>query len=310
MKKHLSIALILCLLVFSLTACVKTPTDTSKTEVPASATPVPTESTLTVTDFLERTVTLAQTATKIVSLTPSNTELIYALGLQDKLVGVDASSNYPEAAAALTKVGDYSGPNLETILSLEPDLVLAGNKLQAETVQQLEDKGLTVIASEANRYEEIYTSIDMIAKLCGATEKAAAVKSEMRATEQEITTLVTGKTAPRVYYVLSFGEYGDYTIGSDNFITDLLTIAGADVVTKNHEVSWPKYSVEQMIADNPDAVLYDSYLNVDDLKKATGYSELTAIKAGKLYVVNSDKISRPANRCIDEALEIAKKLYS
>lgn len=312
MKKHLSIALILVLIATLATACTKSIDAGSSTPTPlnVTASPAPTASTVTVTDFLGRTVTLDKPAEKIVSLTPSNTELIYALGLESKLVGVDAYSNYPEAALSLPQVGDYNGPNLEAIIALEPDLVLAGNKLQAETVQQLADKGLTVVAAEATLYTDIATSIDMIAQLCGAQEQAVTVKKEMTDTEDAIKALVKDKTPVKVYYVLSFGEYGDYTVGSNNFITDLLTMAGADVVTKNHEVSWPKYSVEQIMADNPDVLLYDSYLNVDDLKSATGYSELAAVKADKLIKVDADSISRPANRCVKEALEIAKKLYS
>ncbi|HOV70457.1 MAG TPA: ABC transporter substrate-binding protein [Clostridia bacterium] len=275
----------------------------------ATPTPAPSAGMLSVVDFLGREVTLEKPAQRIVSLTPSNTELVFALGLGDRLVGVDALSNYPEAAAAITKVGDYSGPNFEAIVGLEPDLVLAGNKLQAETVQQLEEKGLKVIAAEANRYEEIYTSIDMIAGMCQVRDKADELKSSMRAKEQEIKDVVKGKTPVRVYHVLSYGEFGDYTIGSNNFITDLLTLAGADVVTKNHEVSWPKYSIEQLLADDPDYLLYDAFLDADDLKAATGYKDLTAVKAGRMLSVDPDKISRPTNRCVEEALRIAKELY-
>jgi len=307
MKKLITTLAALSLIVVMFSGCATKAPLVTPTAVPST---VPTANPLTVTDFLDRTVTLNATPKKIVSLTASNTELVYALGLQDMLVGVDAYSNYPDAAAKLDKVGDFNGPNVEKIISLEPDLILAGNKLQNDAVQQLSDKGLNVIAAEATTYEEIYKSIDMISSICGVTEKGAALEAQMRATEQQIKDLAKGKPAVSVYYVLSFGEYGDYTIGSNNFITDLLTLAGANVVTKNEPVAWPQYSIEKIIADNPDFLIYDTGSKLEDLQKATGYKDLSAIKNNKVIGVDADKMNRPANRCLDEALEIAKKLYS
>ncbi len=129
--KKLASLLLAALLAFALAACAK----------PAQKAPE--------TDFVGAKLPQLDRVERIVSLTASNTETLFALGLGDKVVGVDAYSDYPEAAQSIDKVGDFNGPNAEAIVALEPDLVLAGNKLQQEAIDQLKALGLTVVATEA-----------------------------------------------------------------------------------------------------------------------------------------------------------------
>lgn len=275
-----------------------------------SNTPQNTPSNATITDFLNRQIKISRPE-KIISLTASNTEILYALGLGDKLVGVDAFSDYPADAKTKEVVGDFSGPNLERIIALEPDLVLAGNKLQAETITALENAGITVIAAEATTYEQIYASIDLIGRAAFAEAEAIDnIKEQMRVNAAQIKALAEGKTPKTAYYVLSYGEYGDYSVGPGSYIYELLTMAGCDFLTKNMEYAFPKFSVETVVSQNPEIIIYDSTsCTLEQLRQAAGYKELDAVKNGAAIAADGNKFARPTPRAIEEALNVAKKIW-
>ncbi len=262
----------------------------------------------TVTDVLGREVEVAS-AQRIISLTPSNTEILFALGLGDRVVGVDAYSNYPaEAAAIEAKCGDYAGPNVELIVSLQPDLILAGNKLQADAIAQLEGLGLTVVAAEADTYAGIPDSIRLIAKAAGADPEP--LLGDMAAKEQSILDAVAGKEPVSVYYAVSFGDWGDYTVGPGSFIYEILEKLGAEPVTSDSPVAWPMYSLEQLVSKNPQVIL----LGADEARAKefflqTGYKDLPAVKEGRVYTVDPDMASRPAPRVLEAMRQMAEALY-
>jgi iron complex transport system substrate-binding protein len=263
---------------------------------------------VTVTDMMGREVDVAS-AQRIVSLTPSSTEILFALGLGDRVVGVDASSNYPpEAAAIEAKCGDYAGPNTELIVSLAPDLILAGDKLQTDVIAQLEGLGLTVLATEASTYEEIPQSIRMVAQVTGVDPQP--LLDEMAAKEKTILDAVAGKPPVSVYYAVSFGDWGDYTVGPGSFIYGVLEKIGASPVTFDMPVPWPMYSLEQLVAKNPEVIL----LAADEARAAeflvqSGYKDLPATKAGRVYTVNTDMASRPTPRVLDAMAQMAEAIY-
>lgn len=261
----------------------------------------------TVTDMMGREVDVPS-AQRIISLTPSNTEILYALGLGDKIVGVDTYSNYPEAAMAIEKVGDYYSPNLELITSLKPDLVLAGDKLQVEFVNQLESLGLTVISAEASGYDAITDSITLIAKATGADP--ATVLEDMAAREKMIFDAVSGVEPLSVYFAVGFGEWGDYSVGPGSYIYEILELLNMAPITSDSPVEWPMYSLEQIIEKNPHVIL----LSADEALAATfgqqaGYSELPAVKEGRVYAVDPDMVSRPAPRVLIAMARMAEAVY-
>ena len=247
---------------------------------------------VTVTDLTGREVDVSS-ARRIVSLTPSNTEILFALGLGDRVVGVDAYSNYPaEAAAIEVKCGDYAGPNAELIVSLKPDLILAGNKLQADAIAQLAGLGLTVIAAEADTYAGIPDSIRLIAT--AAEADPTPLLQSMAQKEQAILAAVAGKTPSTVYYAVSFGDWGDYTVGPGSFIYEVMEKIGALPVTFDSPVPWPMYSLEQLVANNPQVIL----LGADEARAAEiyvqeGYKDLPAVKSGHVYRIDPDMSKWP-----------------
>jgi iron complex transport system substrate-binding protein len=262
---------------------------------------------VTVTDLMGREVSVAS-ARRIVSLTPSNTEILFALGLGDRVVGVDASSNYPSEVSSLPKCGDYAGPNAEMIVSLQPDLVLAGNKLQADAISQMEGLGLPVLAAEADTYAEIPDSIRLIASAAGVDPEP--LLNEMAQKEQVILNAVAGKTPSSVYYAVSFGDWGDYTIGPGSFIYEILEKIGASPVTSDSPVPWPMYSLEQIVAKDPQVILLgDNETRGAEVYVQEGYKDLPAVKAGHVYFINPDMSGRPAPRVLDAMEQMAEAIY-
>ncbi len=309
-KKILLLLLALTLALCSLAGCNSSqefPSSNAGSEststAAAQATPV------TATDFLDNTVTLEEAPQKIVSLTASNTEMLCELGLEDKLIGVDSYSDYPESVKEITIVGDYTSPDIEKIISLQPDIVFASNTLQAELISQLTSAGITVAASEPTSYEQLLQSVELIGSLGGAEQEAIEeVQARIRQLENEIKALAGGKRS--AYYILSYGEYGDWSAGPGSFIYDVLSMAGLKFITEGMEYSFPMFAIEDLAAADPEIIICDSNIaTLEDLAAAAGYSELTAVKEGSVIFADGNIMSRPTLRMMEEALRIAKLIW-
>ena len=267
------------------------------------------KSPIRLTDMMDREVTIEKKVNKIVSLTPSNTEILYAIGLGDLIVGVDEYSNYPSDTANKQKVGDYTGPNLELIVSKAPDVVFASTKLQKSTIDDMVNAGIIVVAAEATSYSQIYESIELIGKVCQVTDESDKLINDMKNRAMAVYDRVKDLEKKSVYYVSSFGEYGDWTSGPGSFINDMLIMAGgAPFITINYP--WIQYNVEDIIINNPEVVvsgLTDS--EFDSLKQATGYKDLYAFKNGRVYNLDPDIISRPGPRSVGALEQISEFLH-
>lgn len=263
------------------------------------------ETPTTVVDGMGRSVEIPAQPQTVVSLSPANTEILFALGAGDKVAGVDASSDYPAEALEIDKVGDYTGPNLEAIVALKPDVVFASTTLQAEIIDQLTGLGVTVVCNEPAAYADIASGIQLVADVMGldASELLASMEAAKAAALEKA---VSGESKPKVYFALSFGEYGDWSAGSGTFIDDMITLAGGVNVAAASTEAWPMYSIEQLVADDPDVILVSDFMGdgslIEALKNTDGYKDLRCVKEGRVYAVDANTSSRPAPR-INEALE-------
>ena len=251
----------------------------------------------TVTDVLGYTYTIDPDATveKIVSLTPANTELLVALGLGDKIVGIDAYSD-PTGLDNPAVVGDYNGPSAEAIVALEADIVFAGDKLQGQTVETLRSFDLNVLAVEASELAGIDDTITIIAAVCGVQEAGEQLIEQMQQQRDAIVAKVQDAEAKTVYYALSYGEYGDWSAGPGSFIDELITLAGGYNVARDlpDAPAWPQYSLERLVTDDPDVILIPSDLgDISLFTSAAGYADLTASKEGRVFSVDANLVSRP-----------------
>jgi iron complex transport system substrate-binding protein len=260
-------------------------------------------------DFLDSPVVMQKFPARIVSLTPSNTEIVYALGLESKLVGVDAYSDYPEAAKSIAKIGDFNGPSVETIASLKPDLVLGGNKLQKDIIEKIKALGINVVAVEATSYADVYKSIELVGQLTGTEKKAKEVTADMKAKEKAVLDAVA-KTASgkQVYYAMSFGEMGNWTAGPGSFPYELIAMCGGKNITEGMPVPWVQLNQEELVSKNPEIVLLSSDMGSDPavFNTAEGYKDLKAVKDGQVFIITSNLCNRPGPRIVDGLREFAQ----
>lgn len=307
MRKVLGILLIVVLMAGMLLGCAPQETKEADNEVNTMATPVPKDLLDEDTDALGNEVEAvdeeqAQEMT-IVSTAPSATEILFALGCGENIVGIDGSSTFPAETADIDKVGDFNGFDIEKVIALEPSVVFAGNGLQVELITALEDAGLNVVAVEATYYEDIAASITLIGKAVGKEAEAEKLNADMDAAEK----IITDKTAeieqnPSVYYVMGIGEYGNWTSGEGSFINTVIEMAGGVCTTAGSEAEWMKYPLEDLAVADPDILIVSELVTEADLLADPGYKDLTAIQNGTYYFINPDITERPGPR-ITLALE-------
>lgn len=279
-------------------------------QVPATSAPA----SLTFTDGLGREVTLNGLPQRIVSLAPSNTEILFAIGAGDQVVGRDQLSDFPEEVANATDIGStFDALNTELIVSLNPDLVLAAEINTPEQVKQLEDLGLTVYyLKNPTTLEEMYGNLELVAQLTGYGEEAAALveslKGRVAAVDEKIAPLSSRFS---VFYELDATDPSKpFTAGKGTFITQLIDRAGGSNIASDLE-GYPQLSLEQVVAADPAfIILGDARYGVtpESIAQRPGWENLSAVKNGNVLPFNDDLVSRPGPRLVDALEELAKLL--
>lgn len=308
MKKLLVIAIAV-IMILNLAGCTKP--QATKEIVPEQQTGAVETEKIEITDFKGRSIVLDKVPQRIVSLSPSNTEILFTLGAGEKVVGVTSYCDYPEEAKKIEQVGTFDGPNMELIKKVQPDVVLAGY-IQEEAVKALEDMGITVVVTEAESFEAIYKSIELIGRITETDDKAGEIITGMKNKIIELQEKTKDKKKPTVFYVVWADPLT--TAGSKTFINDVIKAAGGINVAEKVE-SWAKYSAEQLVADNPDMLLAalhstDNGMTKEDLSKNQIFSKLDCVKQGKVYVMSDDNvISRPGPRIVQAIEEMEKAFY-
>ena len=286
------------------------PTDTAE--------PAPTEDTsITVTDSLGREVTLAAPPLKIVSLAPSNTEILFALGAGDLLIGRDEFSDYPAEALDVPSIGSlYPSVNAEAVVALEPDLVLAAGITNPDDVQKLADLGLTVFSTRiAGTIDDIYADITDVGKLTGHNDEAAALVADMQARVAAVQTATANVTErPSVFYELDATDPSSpYTTGPGTFNDQLITLAGGENVGNLSTDQYFQISLEQLVAADPQVIVLGSFTyggqTPEIVAARDGWADISAVKNGKVFTFDDNLISRPGPRIVDGLEELAKLIH-
>lgn len=312
---------ILTLLIALLAACAPAaqPTPTAapvSTEISVTDV-VPTETVadgLSFTDGLGREVTLAAPAQRVVSLAPSNTEILFAVGAGDQVVGRDEFSDYPVDAAAIESVGGSMGEySAEAIVALEPDLVLAAEINTPELISQLEDLGLTVYyLKNPTSIEEMYTNLEIIGQLTGhdTTELVDSLKSRVAAVDEKIAPI---SARPSVFYEIDASDPNKpWTYGPGSFGNLLIERAGGSNIASDAPDSYPQLSLEQVVVANPSVILLgDSMWGVtpEAVLGREGWSTIAAVQNNQIFPIDDNLISRPGPRLVDGLEALAKILH-
>lgn len=301
--KRATLLMFVLILLFTLTSCQKATNYNESTEKTKA---------IEFTDIKGRNVTLEEKPSRIVSLSPSNTEILFALGAGNKLVGVTSYCDYPEEVKDIEKIGTFEGPNIEMIKKVEPDVVLAGGYIQEDIITALENLNIPVVSTEASDFDTIYDSIALIGKIVGEEDKAEEIINNMHKAIDDIKSKVRSKEKSNVFYLVWTDPLT--TAGKGTFINDVIKTAGANNVAEGVE-GWAKYSVEELVKQNPDMIIsaYHSTnegMSKEDLMNNPIFKNLDCVKKGNIYVMKDDNIiSRPGPRIIEAVLEMAKALH-
>ncbi len=261
---------------------------------------------VTVTDMYGRVINLDAPATRIVALTPSDCEILCAIGCEDALVGRGEYCDYPASIADVPVVQSGAETNIEEILALTPQVVLMSDMAQTEEqVKMLEQNGVKVVISDANDIAGTYTAIRMIGSLMGKDAEAEAVIADMQATFDEIkaNSLASGKT---IYFEVSPLQWGLWTAGSATFMDELATMCGLTNAFADIE-GWAAISEEQVLTRNPDYIVSIAGMGdtaVEEIMGREGWADLNAIKNAEVYNADSNAIARPGPRLKDAAMEL------
>lgn len=288
----LILALVCCACGAPATTPVSTPTNTPPE---ASATPPqgPQSVMPILTDMSGNQIELKQTPQRVVSLSPSTTEILFALGVEARIVAIDEQSSYPEQTTQIDKVTDP-----ESIVAKEPEVVFVDRDYSQTDADALKGEGIAVVYSEAGTYGELYTSIALVAQVmqADATDLVASMQTSVQEALDEVALI----NPLSVYYVAGVGEDGHKTAASDTFIGEVLELGGGiNVITDPNQTT---VDVAQLAALEPDVLLVSSECSLEEVCKMEAYRDLRAVKEGRTYSVDASLISRPGPR-IAKAIE-------
>lgn len=258
----------------------------------------------TVVDELGRSVKVSTSPSRIVSLAPSVTETLFALGLGDRIAGVTSYCDYPPETASKEKVGDTQRPSIEKIVALKPDLVIIVTASQLEQfVTRLDELGIPVYVSNPSTVEGVLGAVERLGELTGTGERASELSSSLRARIEAVRARVGDGPRPRVLLIL--GNEPLITVGGTNFINDLIDRAGGRSISADEKNDYPQYSLESAVAKQPEVIFLQS--GEPDLPERL--KQTPAARGGRVYRLDSDLLLRPGPRIVDGLEQMASKIH-
>ncbi len=265
---------------------------------------------LTVTDSLGNSVTIEKRPERIISLSPSNTETLFALGAGDRMVGRTDYCSYPEEAAQVESIGTFRTPNVELILSREPDVIFASDYMEDNVKQQIEATGTKVIIVSSNSIAETREVILLAGQVLDLGENAAALTDTMDAQLTELKETLAARTKEKSVFV-DLGSF--YSAGPGSLLDDMLNQIGAVNIAADTGETWPQLSVEAIIEKNPDIYL-SLYPTPEEIKAMSGISGLDCVKNDQIIFFEAlsaegDIIQRPGPRVVEGTRILAEKIY-
>ena len=264
---------------------------------------------VTYTDGIGRKVEIPRHPKRIISLAPDVTETLYLLGAEDRLVGNTTQCNWPEAAKFKPKVGDLLNPNYEVILAAKPDLVIsstAGNDRAA--VMKLVDLGVPVYVVAPRNVQKIFQAVEDIGRITDCADRGFQLVAEMKERLEKIRSRIDGLPKVRAFFITWFDPL--LAPGKDTFENDVLSLAGVISITADIPQFYPRYSLEQVLVQDPDAILSVKQEGnpLPDFRRIAGWKDLRAVREGKVYIL-TEFLQHPSPLFVEGVEELARKLY-
>lgn len=296
MKKILLIMLI----IFSITGCT---TENKKVEVKKNQ-----GYPQTFIDTYKREVKIESEPKKVVSLAPNLTEIVYDLDLGNRLIGRTDFCDYPKEVEKVPVVGNLIEPNIEKIVELSPDIVLASDHFKKDSLKKLEENGIKVLILKENQtFNGTYKIIEDMGRAFNKEEKASKIVENMKTDIKKIESKENKGKKPTVYYVIGYGEAGDFTATGETFISDIIEKSGGTNIAKDGK-GW-KYSLEKLVEKDPDYIICSNKNNTkENLKKTNIYKDLTAIKKDRIIEIDENTIDRQGPRLVEGMRSISEGL--
>jgi iron complex transport system substrate-binding protein len=264
---------------------------------------------LSMTDGLGRNFSLEKQPARIVSLAPSVTEVLFLLGVGDRVVGVTSHCDWPDEARRKPRIGTLINPNAEVILAARPDLVIAstaGNDRQA--VLRLADLGLPVFVTAPRSIDGIFDTLGQIARLTGAEARGDELRRELAERIGRVKSRVAGRPTVRAFFITWFEPL--LVPGRRTFETDVLRLAGIESISAGVDEFYPHYSLEQAVSRDPDVILTVRHEGhpLPDLRATAGWRELRAVRTGRVYLLG-EVIQHPSPRFVDGLEELVDLVF-
>ena len=267
---------------------------------------------ITFKDALEREVTIKGEPHRIVTLAPSITEILYFLGLGDRVVGVTQFSTYPPEAKLKPKVGSYIDLNVEKIISLSPDLVIGtadGN--QPGVVDLLEQAGIPVFIVNPRNIRQAIDTVAIVGRVCGVTKMANASSMQLSQRVDRIIDHTKSRRRPLVFLQINLRPI--MTINKETFLHDLIQLAGGRNMTENEPITYPRISLEEVIRKKPEVIIISSMERGGSFEAARlewlKWNSIPAVRDGRVHLIDSDLIDRPSPRIVEGLEAMARFIH-
>lgn len=270
-----------------------------------------------VTDDLGYQIQLDDIPETIISLAPNSTELLFSLGLGDKVIGVSQECNYPlemlerVEAGEISSIGTVLDPNVERILELEPDLVLADSLNSLEDVERLKELGVVVVALDPNDLDSSFLAMERVGRLTGYQKEASMMIGQMKSKLEKIDSLVL-KQREKPTLFIEIWDDPLITAGRGTFIDYMIGRAGAINLGAETGEGWPLINMETLLYEDPDIYIISTHSaggGVDEIGERNNFSHLTAVQEDRVYLLHQEIISRPSPRLIKGLVELVSAIY-
>ncbi len=259
-----------------------------------------------ITDDLGRRVRLPERVTSAVSLAPNLTEITFAVGAGERLVGVTSFCDYPEEAKRIRRIGDTLTPNIENIIALKPQIVLVSTASQMENfTRTLDAQNIAYFVTNPNSLDDIYKTIYQIGEIFGTSDKAYQIVAELKKRVAEVEARTASAADVKVFVQIDKNSL--YTVGKESFMTDLIARAGGESLTKDVATAYPKISKETALALNPERIILSESDN--NLEPNEVFANSPAMKKNKVFRIEADLLSRPGPRIVDGLERLARALH-
>ncbi len=271
---------------------------------------------VTITDGLGEKVVIEEKPAKIISISPQTTENLFAVGAGEQVIGVTTYADYPKEATKVDKIGTITEPNIEKIVSMEPDLVIAASVNKMETIERLRELNIKVAGFKASSVNTAIENIKKIGKITGNQDIAEEVTADMYIKISEMKDLIDKKLAnndrPKVFYELWSDPL--YTAGVDNFIDDLIHMAGGFNIGRLAETQWPQFSLEKLLVEDPEVYISTPHsaemqVSKESIKNRKRFKDITAIKNDRVYIIDQNIINRASPRLLIGLSQLTKAIW-